>query len=95
MIFFDIKCRLEFLRLKNIAILDRIYWLYYQDTEREWERKKKCVLLADGILWGFKVDGLFFHATFLFIFDLVKRDISDRFPTTTAEHEPETEKSKI
>lgn len=96
MIFFDIKCRLEgFLKVKNIAFLDRKYWLYYQNTETEWERKQKCVLLSDGTLRDFKVDGLFFHAILLFIFDLVKRDISDRFPTIAAEHEPGTEKSKI
>jgi len=82
MIFFDIKWRLEgFLRLENIAFLDRKYWLYHQNTEREQVRKKNSDLLSDGTLRGFKVDGLFFHATLLFIFDLVKRDISDSFPT--------------
>lgn len=68
---------------------------YIIRTQKESEREKKCVLLSDGTLRGFKVDGLFFHAILLFVFDLVKRDISDRFPTTTAEHEPGTEKSKI
>lgn len=55
---------------------------------------KKCVLLSDGTLRGFKVDGLFFHATFLFILDPVKKDISDRCPTTT-KSELGREKSKI
>ena len=82
MIFFDIKWRLEgFLRLESIAFLDRIYWLYHQNTEREQVRKKKLWLALSGTLRGFKADGLFFHATLLFIFDLVKRDISDSFPT--------------
>lgn len=77
------------------------YCIFGQDIliilweHKERERKKKCVLLSDDTLWGFKVDGLFLYATLLLIFDLVKRDISDRFPTTTAEREPGTEKSKI
>lgn len=66
-----------------------------EHRKRESEKEKKCVLLSNSILRGFKVDGLFFHATLLFIFDLVKTDISDRFPTATAEREPGTEKSKI
>lgn len=58
-------------------------------------RRGKCILLSDYTLRGFKVSGLFFHSRHLFIFDLVKRDISDRFPTTMTESEPGTEKSKL
>lgn len=52
---------------------------YIIKTQKESKWEKKCVLLLGSTLRGFKVDGLFFHATLLFIFDLVKRDISDRF----------------
>ena len=57
-----------------------IDYIIRTQKENKWERKNSD-LLSDGTLRGFKVDGLFFHAMLLFSFDLVKRDISDSFPT--------------
>jgi hypothetical protein len=90
MIFFDVKCRLEgFLRL-GILHSEAGNIDYVIRTQKEDKEGKNVSCSQHSTLRGFKVDGLFFHATLLFIFDLVKRDIFDRFPTTT-ESEPGTE----